>query len=126
MTSNLPVAGVDPGVSGHLAGTMRAPMYGAVPFGESTGAEFARVLAEAQVQGATVGRAVARGLLGELESIAAARLLDSGARGGVVGAGAEVSEVALGERLMHALLQDEPRAHRRCRWSIARSTRIAS
>lgn len=111
MTSNLPVAGVDQGVSGQLAGTTRTSMYGAVPFGESTGAEFARVLAAAQAERATAGSSGAPALLGELDSVAASRLLDSVAGRGEVGAGAEAGELALGERLMRALLQDEPRAH---------------
>lgn len=100
MTSHLPVAGVDQGVSGQLVGTARTSMYGAVPFGESTGAEFARVLAAAQAERVTAGSSVSPRLLDE-----------GGASRGVGDAGANFSEVALGERLMRALLQDEPRAH---------------
>jgi hypothetical protein len=88
MTSNLLVAGVEQGLSGQLVGATRTSLYGASSFGESTGSDFARVLAEVRA----VRREQARGAAGELPSSAAA------------------TEPA-SDRFLRALSQDEPRAY---------------
>lgn len=91
MTSNLLVAGVEQGMSGQLVGATRTSLYGASSLGESTGSDFARVLAEV--------RAMRRG-----------QALDEVAEPASITArvGAEESP---SERLLRALAQDEPRAY---------------
>ncbi len=87
MTSNLLVAGVESGLSGQLVGATHPSLYGATSFGESTGSDFARVLAEVRA----VRRDQALAASGELPSSAAPETAS--------------------ERFLRALSQDEPRAY---------------